>query len=322
MPYIEQSTYKSPIWPLSTSHVQTILPSFFRPCEAVDYERDVFHTPDDDELYLDWSKVGGDSLVIISHGLCGHSRRHYVLSIVKAFNEIGCDALAWNFRGTGGSSGHQLKITTNNSTDELDWVTRHALEVGKYRRVFFCGYSMGGNMTALYFCREYATLPKEVCGGAVFCATTDLVSCSDNFETFVGRKYCWHFLKQLLELVKRKAAEFPGSLDLTGIDDIRSFIPFDNRYTAPICGFKDAMDYYVTASACRHYSKLRVPLLMVQPKNDPFMSGKCYDIEEARRNPYLYLEIPESGGHCGFISKGSQWWPAKRAVEFAKQCVK
>ena len=321
MPYIEQSSYKSPFWPLSCGHVQTIVPSFFRPCEMVDYRREVFHTPDEDEIYLDWAQAGeqqSDSLVIISHGLCGHTQRHYVLSLVKAFNAEGWDALAWNFRGTGGSPGIQMKITTNNSTNELDWIVRHAIAKG-YKRLFFSGYSMGGNLTALYFGREWQTLPPEVCGGAVFCATTDLVSCSDNFETGIGLKYAGHFLKSLAKLVQRKAEMFPCVVDPTGVEEIKSFMEFDNRYTAPICGFKNAMDYYTTASACRHYKKLRVPLLMVEPKNDPFLSGECYPVEEARQNRFLYLEIPKSGGHCGFITLRGTWWPARRAVEFMKQ---
>ena len=318
MPLVTPSTYKSPVWPLCTAHIQTILPSYFRPCEAVNYEREVFHTPDDDELYLDWSRVGSKRLVIINHGLCGYSTRHYVLSMVRAFNEAGWDCLAWNYRGTGGSPGKKLRFTTNNSTDELDWVTRHALEQGAYRQLFFCGYSMGGNLAALYLGREWETVPAEVCGAAVFCATTDLVSCSDNFESFIGRRYAGHFIKKLAETVREKAREFPGRINLDGIDSIRSFIEFDNRYTAPLCGFKDAWDYYRTASSCRHYRTLKKPLLMVNPLNDPFLSGECYPAEEAERNPFLYLEMPKSGGHCGFISRGRIWWPAARAVEFAQ----
>jgi predicted alpha/beta-fold hydrolase len=322
MPLVEPSSYRAPFWPLSAGHVQTILPSYFRHEAEVPYEREVFATPDGDELLLDWSRVGGDRLVVISHGLCGHSRRHYVLSLVRAFNAAGWDCLAWNFRGTGGSPGRLLKFTTNNSSIELEWLTHHALETGNYRKVFYSGYSMGGNLSALYLSREADRLPPEVCGGAVFCATTDVAASNEMFHHSLGGRYTRHFLKDLIALIQRKAQEFPGRIDLTGIDGIRHFEDFDNRYTAPLTGFRDAMDYYTTASACRHFSKLRVPLLMVAPKNDPFLGGECYPVEEARRNPNLYLEMPESGGHCGFITLGRQlWWPARRAVEFAERYV-
>ncbi len=319
MPLIEKSSYRAPFWPLCTGHVQTILPSYLRHEDGVVYERENFATPDGDEILLDWSRVGSDRLVIISHGLCGHSRRHYVLSLVRAFNAAGWDCLAWNFRGTGGSPGHLLKFTTNNSTNEMGWLTDHALKTGGYRKIFYSGYSMGGNLTALYFSREADRLPPEVCGGAVFCATTDLRESNRMFHTAMGERYTRHFLKDMLALVCRKAREFPGTIDISHLETIRFFEDFDNRFTAPLTGFRDADDYYTTASACRHFPKLRVPLLMVAPKNDPFLGGECYPVEEARRNPHLYLEMPDSGGHCGFITLGKRpWWPAQRAVEFAR----
>lgn len=323
MPLIEHSTYQAPPFPLNLSHVQTIWPSYFRhesvPANLV---REEFHTPDEDIILLDWARVNSDKLVIISHGLCGHSRRHYVLSLIKAFNAAGWDCLAWNFRGTGGSPGLKLEYTTNNSDHELHWLTQHAIATGGYKKVAYSGYSMGGNLSALYLGRMADSLPPQVCGGVVFCATTDLVASSAQFHTPMGKIYARHFVKDLVAMIKSKAQQFPDKLDIKGIDEIATFDDFDNRYTAPYAGFKDAQDYYFNASACRHFSKLNVPLLMVAPLNDPMLDGDCYPVEEASRNPCLFLERPSSGGHCGFITSNSpQWWPASRAVVFMERSL-
>ncbi len=324
MPLIEHSSYKSPPFPLCCSHIQTILPSYLRHETIPDnWEREQFHTPDDDILLLDWARVGSDKLLIISHGLCGSSRRHYVLSLVRAFNKAGWDCLAWNFRGTGGSPGTKLKYTTQNSTEELDWLTRYAIATHGYRHIAFSGYSMGGNLAALYLAREADTLPPEVCGGAVFCATTDILTSNKTFHTGMGKRYAKHFLKDMVAMIKRKAAEFPGQLNTDGIEKFTTFEEFDDRFTAPYLGLKDHEDYYRTASACHFFPRLKVPLLMVAPKNDPFLAGDCFPVEEAKRNPNLFLEMPASGGHCGFITLGKEdWWPARRAVEFLSQIVK
>ena len=320
MPLVSPSSYREPAWPLRCRHVQTILPSYFRHGESVRYQRENLPLPDGDELWLDWSRVGSDKLLIVSHGLCGHSRRHYVLSLAKAFNAAGWDCLAWNYRLTGDSPSKALKFTTNNSTDELALVTAHALKAGGYRQLFYSGYSMGGNLTALYFTREADRLPREVVGGAVFCATTDLVAGDAALGGFMGRVYARHFIRTLLQKLRERAALLPPEMSLADTGKLHSFSQFDDRFTAPLCGFRDAHDYYVTASACRHYAKLKVPLLMVQPRNDPFLAGGSYPVEEARRNPMLYLEMPDGGGHCGFITTGSQtWWPARRALEFMRQ---
>ncbi len=323
MPLVTPSSYREPPWPLRCRHVQTILPSYLRRGESVPYQREVFPTPDGGELWLDWSRVGGDKLLIVSHGLCGHTRRHYVLSLVKSFNSAGWDCLAWNYRFTGDSPANALKFTTNNSTNELAWVTDHALKTGGYKQLFYSGYSMGGNLTTLYFTREAASLPPQVVGGAVFCATTDLVASNESLNNFMGRVYTKHFVRQLVGKLREQADLLPPGISLEGAEKFNTFPQFDNRFTAPICGFKDAHDYYVTASACRHYDKLRVPLLMVQPRNDPFLAGDCFPVEEARRSKLLYLEMPKGGGHCGFITSGHKpWWPAQRALEFMRQITK
>ena len=322
MPIIEQSSYKAPPFPLCCSHVQTILPSYLRHVRLPEHwEREVFHTPDDDELLLDWARVGSDRLLIISHGLCGSSTRHYVLSLVHAFNKAGWDCLAWNFRGTGGSPGKKWKFTTHNSTDELDWLTRHALAVGHYRKIAYSGYSMGGNLSALYLTREAAQLPSEVCGAAVFCAVTDIRASNLMFHHGMGRCYVGKFLKDMIDMLKRKSDQYPGKLQIEEFERFTTFEEFDDHFTAPYLGLHGREDFYRLASSCYYFQQLKVPLLMVAPKNDPFLAGECYPFEEARRNPNLYLEMPASGGHCGFITLGGEWWPARRAVEFLQRCA-
>jgi len=317
MPVIAQSSYHPPRF-LTNPHVQTILPSYMRKRENVDYQRECFNTPDGDFLYLDWSRCGSDCLLILNHGLCGHSRRHYILSMVKAFNDIGWDCLAWNYRGTSIYDSRLLKFTTNNSTDELDWVTRHAITSGHYRKVAFTGYSMGGNLCLLYLGREAKNLPAEVAGAAVFCAAIDLKASAEVMETPVGRLYAKHFLSQMCRMITQKHAYYPDKIDLSHISKIETFGDFDKYYTVPLMGFASPEDYWRQASAFNWLDDIAVPTLMVNPRNDPFLAGNCFPEDKAAKSQYLYLEMPESGGHCGFITPGldQEWWPTMRAKEF------
>lgn len=317
MPIIPKSSYNPPFL-LNNKHLQTILPSYMRKKEFVEYDRELFHTPDGGILFLDWSKVGSKKLLIISHGLCGHTNRHYVLSLVKAFNEIGWDCLAWNYRGTGPSEDNKLTFTTNNSSEELGWVTEHAINSGGYEKVALSGYSMGGNLDLLYLAREADKIPKQVIGAALFCATIDLTASTHMFTTAIGRLYAAHFLKKLIQMIVKKHEQFPKEINIDNIEDIKTINDFDERFTAPLFGFKSAHDYWYTASAYRWIHQLKVPTLLVNPKNDPFLSGECYPIAEAEKSEALFLEMPEGGGHCGFITPGSdkEWWPALRAKQF------
>ena len=183
---------------------------------------------------------------------------------------------------------------------------------------------MGGNLATLYLSRDAELVPPQVIGAAVFCAAIDLHGCTVSLDDPFNKIYTKHFLKKLIDMVRAKHEQFPDKVDLSYIDGIKTFHDYDNRYTAPLVGFKDADDYYTTASASRYLDKLKLPVLMVNPKNDPFLAGDCYPVEFAKQSPYLFLEMPESGGHCGFITPGRNnlWWPAKRALDFLNPLVK
>ncbi|MFA6930215.1 MAG: alpha/beta fold hydrolase [Lentisphaeria bacterium] len=288
------------------------------------YQREAFEIPDGDFLFLDWARCGQSTkdLLIVSHGLCGHTQRHYIVSLIRSFQAMGVDCLAWNFRLTGQCPNRLLKMTTSNSTDELDWITRHAIAKGGYHRVFHAGYSMGGNISLLYLSREADHIPVEVAGGVAFCATIDIPVCTRLLDSTAGKVYTKYFLKKLMRGLQEKHKQYPDKIDLASLAQIRNFRDFDDRFTAPLMGFKNAEDYWRKASACSWLKNLKVPTLLVNPENDPFLGGDCYPVELARKSKALYLEIPQEGGHCGFITqKGHEWWPAFRAKEFFREVV-
>ncbi|MFA6815230.1 MAG: alpha/beta fold hydrolase [Lentisphaeria bacterium] len=322
MPFIEHSTYQAKPWQ-SYRHFQTIFPSFFRKEKKVNYQREKFYTPNQDYFYLDWSfynpKHHSDELVIVSHGLCGNTNRHYVLGIIRTFNRHGIDGMAWNYHGNGSCENGTPSVTTSNSSQELSWIVQHAIKRGHYKKVYLVGFSMGGNLTTLYLGR-HNDIPPQVAGGVCFCATIDLIANSKLLKNPMGRVYTIHFLSLLKKVIRQKHQQFPNLVSTYGLNDIHTILQFDNRYTAPMNGFRDIYEYWETASAYHWLNNLDVPLLIVNPANDPFTTGQCYPIETAKKSSKLFLEIPESGGHCGFITPENQvWWPAQRAYEFISQ---
>ena len=103
---------------------------------------------------------------------------------------------------------------------------------------------------------------------------------------------------------------------------LKDFRGFDDRYTAPIHGFKDALDYWEKCSSKPHIPAIPVPTLIVNAKNDPFLSKSCFPVKEAESNPFVTLCTPDSGGHVGFISGGSpfnpRFWLEERISKFVK----
>ena len=110
----------------------------------------------------------------------------------------------------------------------------------------------------------------------------------------------------------------PGSLDDSGLDEISTFQEFDDAYTAPLHGFRDAEDYWHQCSSRRYLEGVRLPALLVNAKDDPFLAPECFPVKEATYSPCLFLEIPSSGGHVGFLGHDAadRYWMEGRALAF------
>ncbi len=315
MPFLEHCSYRTPVH--LGRHFQTIYPSFFSKAPDANYQREKLSLDDGDFLYLDWAPVDtpSDQLLIICHGLCGSTHRHYCLSMVHAFRQKGIPCLAWNYRGTGQVENQTSRITCNNSTDDLHRVVLHAIEKG-YKRIYLSGFSMGGNLVMLYLGRERKILPPEVKGGIAICAPIDSSASIDATHKALFGIYEQHFLKKMKQRILSVANLYPG-FDFTNTMKAHSFREFDNAFTAPTQGFKDAEDYYNTSSAIPYLSQIDRPTLLLNPRNDPLLTPRCYPKQAAKDSQFFYLEIPHDGGHCGFLTKkGREWWPAERALQF------
>lgn len=318
MPYIVPSTYKAPRY-LPGGHAQTVYPTLFRRLPAPPYERERIDTPDGDFLDLDWWRGDrGDRLVILSHGLEGSSRRVYMVGMARAARDAGWDALAWNFRGCSGEPNRQLRYYHSGASDDLHTVLRHALALGRYRAVAFIGFSMGGNMTLKLLGELGETVPEPVKGAVTFSVPCDLTTASLELGRPTNSVYMRRFLRMLHVKIRWKMAMFPGEIDDAGYERMRTFKEFDDRYTAPLNGFRDAEDYWRQASSLPLLPGIRVPTLLVNARNDSFLSDPCYPIALARKSDWLHLETPAQGGHTGFPDRSPQghYWLERRALAF------
>jgi uncharacterized protein len=129
--------------------------------------------------------------------------------------------------------------------------------------------------------------------------------------------YSKRFLKSLRNKVIQKARRQP-EIGITGIDQIADLFAFDDRYTAPIHGFNDALHYYHESSSVRFVHAIAVPTLIVNAKNDPFLTPECSPTDLLKNHPRVTLETPDRGGHVGFslFNDNGLYWSEKRALAF------
>ena len=294
--------------------METILPALFRRVRFTTMERERIDTPDGDFLDLDWARQNSNKLIIISHGLEGNSGKPYVRGMARAFYSVGYDILAWNYRGCSGEVNRKLRFYHSGATDDLAWVISQVAH--HYEAVYLIGFSLGGNLTLKYL-GEGNDLPTALKGAVAISVPLDLHSSCQQISQPGNRVYANRFLRNLKKKVRQKARLMP-ELPTNGLEKIANLIDFDNRYTAPIHGFNDAIDYYTQCSAIHYLNNITIPTLILNAQNDPFLSDKCYPVDMLADHRHVRLEAPDFGGHVGFsqFNNNGLFWSEQRAVDF------
>jgi len=289
---------------------------------VADPQAEVLATDDNDELHLDWYRQGSRRLAIISHGLEGHSRRPYVQGLAKALLAEGWDVLAWNFRSCGGVMNHQPRFYHSGATEDLRRVVGHGLAQG-YQTVFLSGFSMGGNLTLLYLGEQGERVDSRICGAVAYSVPCDLAGSAGMLALPSRKIYMQRFLKDLRVKMSEKAKKFPDLIDVSDFDTIQNFHQFDDRYTAPLHGFKNAADYWAQCSALGKLKDIKVPALMVNAADDPFLSANCFPESLSVLGAHVRLDAPKWGGHVGFVDRGRDgyYWSERRALAFLQGVV-
>ncbi len=318
MPVINPSTYRAPRC-LKNSHLQTVLPTLFRKVEGVKYRRERVDTPDGDFVDIDISPVGSRRAVIVSHGLEGMSDRAYVKGMIRAFNRRGWDGVAFNFRGCSGEPNRKAATYHSGKTDDLHTVVEYVLAEKKYQAISLVGFSLGGNLTLKYVGERGDRILPQIKSAVGISAPCDLVSSSVELHKMKNYVYAKRFLITLVQKMKDKEAILPAGIT-RDYDSIKTLHAFDDAFTAPLNGFCDAMDYWVSCSSKRFIAGTAVPALILNAKDDPILGPGCFPYEEAAANERLFLETPANGGHVGFITfgNGGEYWDETRAAEFAE----
>ena len=299
------------------AHIETIFPAIFRKVDEISYSRERINTHDGDFLDLDWLKSGSKNLVIISHGLEGDSQRPYIKGMAKAFYSSQYDVLAWNYRGCSGEMNRKLRFYHSGETEDLQEVISHALTFG-YENIFLIGFSLGGNITLKYLGEKKHTKDARLKGAVTFSVPLHLHNSCVTISKPSNFIYAQRFLTNLKEKVRSKAKVMPDKLNIEGLSKIKTLKDFDDRYTAPIHGFNDAIEYYSKCSSIHFLEEITTPTLIVNALNDPFLSDDCYPTSELEGHSFITFETPLKGGHVGFTSfkLNNLYWSELRALDF------
>ena len=315
---ILNTTYKPSIF-FRNGNIATIYSGILRKVKLTQ-ERERLTLSDGDFLDLDWSyaKEKSEKLIIVLHGLEGNAQRPYVTGPAKLFNENGVDAVCVNFRGCSGEPNLKYRSYHSGATEDLHEVILHILKSKSYSEIYINGFSLGGNITLKYL-GEARSIPKEIKGAIAISVPCYLEGSANELHKLKNKPYATRFKKHLVDKLKPKVLQFPENISEEEIDSIKLLRDVDAVYTSKAHGFKDAIDYYTKSSCLQFLPNIKVPTLLINALNDSFLSPECYPVKEAKKNENLHLEMPNYGGHVGFILKGEYYYNELRALAFVEQ---
>lgn len=323
MPILPPPEYQPPL-PFRFGNIATLYPPLFRLTPITAPMRERIELPDTDFLDFDWhrSRIGETrKLVIVSHGLEGHARKKYILGMAHMFTGLGFDVACWCQRGCSDEPNRLPRSYHSGETNDLHAVITHCLSTGRYDEISLIGFSMGGNQILKYLGEKPDRIPPQVISAATFSVPCDLDATERVIALPSRHIYFEYFMRGLRRTIREKGKRFPNEIDPTQLRGIKTLRDFDDRFTAPSNGFKDAADYYARSSCLQFLKDIRIPTLLVNAQDDPFLGPECYPLREAENNPNMFLEMPEHGGHVGFVLNGGNnvYWSEKRAAQFLIQ---
>jgi len=319
--------YTAPSW-LPGGNIQTLYPYFSKPAQLFKYRRERWELDDGDFIDVDWTDGSADlPLVIFFHGLEGGSSSHYILSMINSLRTYHWRSAVIHFRGCSGVPNRLSRAYHAGDSAEIDWMLRRVINQIQAARVaqpvYVMGVSLGGNALLKWLGEKGEQAKELVAGVAAVSVPLDLAAAGSALDTGFNQVYTRHFLTTLKTKAFDKLEQFPGLFDAQALKKCASIYDFDNLVTAPLHGFRDTDDYWRQSSSKQWLGHIKVPTLLINAQNDPFMPASVLPSQQAV-SPAVTLDFPEQGGHVGFMQgpfPGKlNWLPKKILSFFYYQC--
>lgn len=303
-------TFQTPWW-LRGGHAQTILAARFTRHRRVTFRRERWDTPDGDFIDVDWTThpvAPGAPLVVMFHGLEGDSRSHYAQTLMDALRARGWQGAIPHFRGCSGELNRAPRFYHSGDSAEIRWVLERLrqqvqpAQAGQAggQRMLAVGISLGGNALLRYLGEE-GHGASFLSAAAAVSAPLDLAAGGAALSQGFNLIYTRMFLQTLKRKSLAKLDQFPGLFDRATMLASRDLYAFDNVVTAPLHGFRDTDDYWMRAASKPVLGEVRIPTLVLNARNDPFLPGQHLPTQ-AEVSPDVLLEQPAHGGHVGFMT--------------------
>ena len=305
--------YRPPAW-LPGGHAQTIWPALTTARLAREhprYRRQRLDTPDHDFIDLDWQGEDVDAPLLVQfHGLEGSSTSHSSLAFAQWARSHGWRFVVPHFRGCSGELNLAPRAYHSGDFEEIGWILACIKSLHR-GRIVAVGVSLGGNALLRWAEEAGESAGAMVQAVAAVCSPVDLTASGHAIGRGFNRQvYTRMFLRTMKPRALLKLAQHPGLFDREAVMAARDLYQFDNLFTAPLHGFRNTDDYWERASAKPHLHRIRIPALVLNALNDPFIPAASLP-RAGSVGAHVTLWQPAHGGHVGFPTGP---WPGRVAT--------
>lgn len=305
-----------PAWWVPGAHAQTLWGRLVRRRRPLPLRVERWTTPDQDflEVYRLDARAGAPAdtpHVVLLHGLEGGIHSHYAQGLLGEMHARGwsADLLIW--RSCGSEPNRARRFYHSGETSDLVFALNRMIGEFPHAPLGIAGVSLGGNVLLKYLGETGTAVPGQLRAAAAVSVPFDLGRGADYINRGFSRVYQKHFLDSLKDKALEKQSRYPDLVAPAAIEKFETLRDFDDALTAPIHGFRDALDYYTRSSSIHFLDGIRLDTLLLNAVDDPFLPPAVLDDVRriARSNPHLTLELPARGGHAGFIGGWNPFRP-------------
>jgi predicted alpha/beta-fold hydrolase len=310
--------YRAPWW-LPGGHLQTLYSALVAKPRRLSLARTRWETPDGDFVDVDWLDGPADApLVVLFHGLEGNAGSHYARAMMHGLRAARWRGAVPHFRSCSGELNRLPRAYHSGDSAEIGWMLARFGEAARGAPLFAAGISLGGNALLKWLGETGDAARERVVAAAAISAPLDLAAGSAAIERGFSMLYTRMFLSTLKRKVAAKARRHGPPFDAPRVARLRTMREFDEIVTAPLHGFEGADDYYARSSARAFLGSIRVPTLVLNAQNDPFLPARHLPAV-TELSQFVTLETPRQGGHAGFVTgpfPGHLRWLPRRIIAF------
>jgi uncharacterized protein len=298
---------------LEDPHQQTIIGSFLNVLIEPTSECMLIALPDGDKLTAEvttppsWQETSPTILMV--HGLCGSHQSPYLLRMTKRLEPLSMRVIRLNLRGCGSGRGLAKRMYHAGRSEDLFVAIKNIKEQTPYSPLMLIGFSLGGALT-LKLVGELSSLATQFLVQAIAVnPPMDLYACVERIGRPENAFYENYFIRLLRDDVHYRHRKFKD-LPRVHLPKNLKMYEFDQIYTAPYYGFRDAHDYYLKCSSAELISDIAIPCKILLSEDDPIIPSTMLD--NTILPPQVELFKTKKGGHMGYVGnpngdKGLHW---------------